>query len=206
MIRFNKLMMAVVMLFLLSILGCGEFTGPGSNDVEYTGMFLSITNLTPKEHGSATHDVDIYSHICTPATATVPAKYEEMFDETMAITFSYANAPSCAGRTCAALYLKSYTATFASVAPLAIPIDPVSALINGQILPGKSLTLDGLKLLPLYLKVQYLERGGEDNVLFNNNIEIEYEVRVTVKAVTEYGENVEVTSYTYILLADFDYC
>ena len=201
MIRLNKLMMAVVMLFLLSILGCGDFSGPGSDDVKYTGMFFSVTSITPKDLDANTYDIDILQDLCTGT----PPKPEPFKDSTMALVLSYAAAPSCANQACPALYLESYRVDFRSHDSHAIQLDSVSATLQSQMLPGKTLTLDGIKLVPLYLKAFYIDSGGDQNVI-NGNIEIEYEVKVTVKAITEFGERVEAIGYTYVLLADFDNC
>ena len=195
MIRLNKLMMAAVMLFLLSILGCGDFTGPGSDDVEYTGMFFSLTSITPKDLDQATYDIDVVQDLCGD-----PPKPEPFKDSTMAVALSYAAAPSCSNQACPALYLESYRADFRSHDSYAVPLDSVSATIQEQLMPGDNLTLDGIKLVPLYLKAQYIDRGGD------YTIEVEYEVKITFKAITEFGEEIEATAYTYVLLADFDNC
>jgi hypothetical protein len=202
MIRLNKLAMAGVMLVMLSMLGCGDLSGPGSNDVEYTGMYLSIDRIVTRDADAATPDIDVCQEICTPATATAPAKLENFTEATMDVTLNYQEAFSCANQECPAIYIKSYTVVFSSSDPKALNIDPVQASVQKQIFPGSQVTLAGLLLMPLNTKIKFEDEwcGTEldSYVLYN--------YKVTVKGVTEFGEQVTATGVNYFTAGNFLLC
>ena len=212
MTQLNKMAMAGAIFFLLFTIGCGENNNGSNGDfpnrvytgslgrVAPTGMFLDLVSVSPWDWGAETDDIDIYSHICEEGTTTKPPVYEIQKDARMDVVLEY-NPRSCLEYRCPYYYtILSYTVEFTSTDPNAVPLDPVIGIKQASFGMSEKQTFDGLTFMPLYCKWQYLERGGLPW------LEVQYEVKVTFQMVTDLGEEMETSSTTYVLLADWDHC
>lgn len=197
MMRKRKTIMSVILSLVigsLALLACGDLKGPGSDNAEESGGILYVTKITPQDRGQETYNIDVIQD-------TVPCEEEALTDATMTVTLSYVSAESCANQHCPNIQILSYRVEYTSNDAGAVLLDPLEVVTqNIYIEPDQLITLDGLLLMPVDKKKEFLNKGGDYSA------EPQYQVKVTFYGVNDYGVDVKSFGETYILVADWLTC
>jgi len=191
-------MLPVTMLMIIVLVGCGDYkTSKGS---EKSGVANVMATITPADLGTATPDIDVWQSTCSQTGNTVVL--EKFTDATASVAFKYEASAGClaGSQSCPSIYLESFTVSFSSPDPAAVPISTWNYDITQKIDAGAGVTLTGIAMMPIALKDQYVTNGG------NPGAEVRYFVTYTFHGKTEFGDKVEAKASTYILLSEWCNC
>lgn len=177
---------------------CGDYRGPGTDNIENTGNILVVNDIMPQDRGEDTYDIDIVQHICPSGEPEDP-----LTDATLRVELYYEKGPACSsdiGKECPNINILSYRVEFFSDNDSAYPLPDLNVITqNIHLSPDSSVELEGLLLIPVSWKDELATKGDPSEVIV-------YQVKVTFYGVTDYGYEVKTWAQTFIEVADWDVC